>query len=374
MIRHLLACLLLAPVALLGSGVSPAPDASAQTPVASLTWGPCATDGAATPVAVDGGSTLECATLSVPLDYADPNGEQITIGMNRITATDPEQRIGSLIFNPGGPGGVASDFIANEARGIPVFTDALRARFDIIGMDPRGIGMSTRVQCDPDVWNDPAPLMPRSQAEFDQALAHAKAVGESCLELTGPLLGHIDTQSAARDIEQVRLALGGEPLTYLGLSYGTQLGATYASLFPDTIRAMALDGALDHNTAGLQMLNNESVAHESTLHQFARWCDETPECALHGEDVLAVYDELVARGNETPLPAPQCEAAGTCRSTVTGDQFRFAAQGLLLFEPPTPAYSSPGWPGFAELLVAARDGDASAFSWPVATSPNWSLY
>jgi hypothetical protein len=137
---------------------------------------------------------------------------------------------------------------------------------------------------------------------------------------------------------------------------------------------MALDGGLDHNTAGLQMLNNESAAHEATLHQFARWCDATPDCALHGEDVLAVYDELVARGNETPLPAPQCEAAGTCRVTVTGDQLRFAAQGLLLFEPPTPAYAHPGWAGFAEMLAAARDGDASGFSWPLADSTTWSNY
>ncbi|MDQ3693182.1 MAG: alpha/beta hydrolase [Chloroflexota bacterium] len=374
MIRQMVVCLLLVPVVLLGLGASSVSGAAVQTPVASLEWTPCPSESAATPSTGDTAPLLECATLSVPLDYANPDGEQITIGLNRLVTTDLEQRIGSLIFNPGGPGGIASDMVAAQASGVPVFTDALRARFDIIGMDPRGVGSSAPVQCDPDVWNEPAPVMPRSRAEFDQALAHAQAVGESCLELTGPLLGHLDTVSAARDIEQVRIALGGEPLNYLGLSYGTQLGATYASLYPDQIRAMALDGALDHNTAGLQMLNNEAAAHEATLRQFALWCDANPDCALHGEDVLAVYDELVAQGNASPLPAPRCEASGTCRATVTGDQLRFSAQGHLLFEPPTPAYGHPGWAGLAEALAAARDGDASGFSLPLAQSTTANLY
>jgi pimeloyl-ACP methyl ester carboxylesterase len=341
----------------------------AQTPTAGLTWAPCppVDAGAATPgVAADSG--LECATLAVPLDYADPDGEQITIGLNRLPARDPAQRIGSLIFNPGGPGGAASPVVAGEASGTPVFTPAVLDRFDVIGMDPRGTGTSTPVRCDPDVWNEDVSQFPNDEAGFAQLRAHTEAIGESCLRLTGPLLGHLDTVSAARDMEQVRLALGGEPLNYLGLSYGTQLGATYAQLFPDTIRVMALDGALDHAQRALAMLDDEARAHETELERFAAWCDATATCALHGQDVLAVYDGLVATADEIPIPAPRCVERGVCRSEATGEDIRFGVQDLLLFTHPTPAFGLPGWEGLAEELAAAQAGDASAFAPSLAQS------
>jgi pimeloyl-ACP methyl ester carboxylesterase len=334
----------------------------AQTPTAGLNWAPCppVMTGTATPAAaVD--ARLECATLSVPLDYADPDGEQITIGLNRLPARNPSQRIGSLIFNPGGPGGAGSIPVAQQARGMLVFTDAVLDHFDVIGMDPRGTGMSTPVRCDPDVWNEYVSRFPQDEAGFADLRAHTQAVGESCLRLTGPLLGHLDTVSAARDLERVRLALGGEPLTYLGLSYGTELGATYAQLFPDTIRVMALDGALDHAQRPLAMLDNEARAYENELERFAAWCDETATCALHGQDVLAVYDALVATADESPIPAPGCAEPGFCQAGVTGEDIRFAVQGLLLFTHPTPAFGLPGWEGLAKALAAAQAGDASAF-------------
>ena len=349
--------------------------AGAQTPVAELAWAPCPPmmAGTATPeAAVDSG--LECATLRVPLDYADPTGEQITIGLNRLPARDPAKRIGNLIFNPGGPGGGASPLVALEAGGTPVFTPAVRDHFDLIGMDPRGTGTSTPVRCDPAVWNDYVSLFPKDQAGFEQLRAHTEAVGESCLRLTGPLLGHLDTVSAARDIEQVRLALGGEPLNYLGLSYGTQLGATYAQLFSDNIRVMALDGALDHAQRGLAMLDNEARAHEKELERFAEWCEATATCALHGQDVLAVYDELVATANEHPIPAPRCAELGYCRSESTGEDIRFAVQTYLLFKHPTAAFGLPGWEGLAKALAEARAGDASGFPSYVARSEADGIY
>jgi pimeloyl-ACP methyl ester carboxylesterase len=354
---HLLASLCLSLV--IPGGVAAA---GAQTPAAGLNWAPCppADASAATPgVAAD--SDLECATLQVPLDYADPDGEQISIGMNRLPARDPAQRIGSLIFNPGGPGGAGSIPVAQQARGTSVFTDAVLDHFDVIGMDPRGTGTSTPVRCDPDVWNEYVSRFPEDEAGYAQLRTHTQAVGESCLRLTGPLLGHLDTVSAARDMERVRLALGGEPLTYLGLSYGTELGATYAQLFPDTIRVMVLDGALDHAQRPLAMLDNEARAYENELERFAAWCDETATCALHGQDVLAVYDALVAAADETPIPAPGCAEPGFCQAGVTGEDIRFAVQGLLLFTHPTPAFGLSGWEGLAQALAAAQAGDASAF-------------
>jgi pimeloyl-ACP methyl ester carboxylesterase len=352
--------------------------AHAQTPAPTIAWHPCpALAGmAATPEATVAqvASGLECTSVAAPLDYADPDGEQITIGLNRLPARDPAKRIGSLIFNPGGPGGAGSLTVAQQASGRPVFTPAVLDHFDLIGMDPRGTGTSTPVLCDPDVWNDFVSLFPQDEAGYEQLLAHTTAVGESCLQLTGPLLGHLDTVSAARDMEQVRLALGGEPLNYLGLSYGTQLGATYAELFPDNIRVMALDGALDHAQRALAMLDNEAGSHEKELERFAAWCDQTESCALHGQDVLAIYDELVTAADETPIPAPQCEAAGYCRSEATGEDIRFMVQNLLLFKDPTPAFGLPGWEGLATALAAAQAGDASALAPYLALSEDSGLF
>jgi pimeloyl-ACP methyl ester carboxylesterase len=349
--------------------------ASAQTPAAGLNWVAClpANAGVATPGAVaDAG--LACAALRVPLDYADPHGEQITIGLNRLPARDPAKRIGSLIFNPGGPGGAASPVVAREASGTPVFTPAVLEHFDVIGMDPRGTGTSTPVRCAPDVWNDYVSRFPTDEVGFAHLRTHTQSVGESCLQLTGPLLGHLDTMSAARDMEQVRLALGGEPLNYLGLSYGTQLGATYAQLFPDSIRVMALDGALDHAQRSLAMLDDEARAHEKELERFAAWCDETATCALHGQDVLAVYDELVATAEKTPIPAPRCVELGHCRAEATGEDIRLMVQDYLLFKHPTPAFGLPGWEGLAEVLAEAQAGDASAFAPQLAQSETDAAY
>ncbi|MFT4038969.1 MAG: alpha/beta hydrolase [Thermomicrobiales bacterium] len=352
---------------LIAALAAPAP-ARAQTPVAvaAAAWGPC--EGAPPEAA------LECASIAVPLDYAEPDGAQISIGLNRLPAREPEQRIGSLIVNPGGPGGVATSLIAAEAMDIPLFDAELRDRFDIVGMDPRGVGTSTPVQCDPEIWNRPVSHFPQDEAGFAALQAHTEAAWQSCLALTGPLLQHLDTVSAARDMEQVRLALGGEPLNYLGLSYGTQLGATYAELFPGAIRVMALDGALDHGQRGLAMLNDESRAYETELVRFAAWCDAEPACALHGQNVLAAFDELVATADRAPIPAAQCAQSGACRATVMGEDIRVNAQNLLLIKPPLPDLGSAGWNDLAQAIIAAQHGDASAFSPRLADGLTSELY
>jgi pimeloyl-ACP methyl ester carboxylesterase len=315
----------------------------------------------------DAPPTLECAELTVPLDYAKRHGATITIGLNRLTATDPARRIGSLIFNPGGPGGPATRFVAAEAAGRRrVFSPALRERFDVIGMDPRGVGASTPVRCDPANWNAAVSLFPRDQAAFDRLVAHNQALGESCLRLSGPLLGHVDTVSAARDLESVRAALGDGKLNYLGLSYGSQLGQTYAALFPQNIRVMALDGALNHALDPVAMLVDESSAYERAFGRFARWCAATPTCALYGEDVEARFDDLVRRAEAQPLPAPKCAETGACRPTVTGEDIRINAQDYLLFKDGALGGAFPGWAELATVLADALAGDASGLAAPVA--------
>lgn len=335
---------------------------SQDKPASPLAWHPCSAD--APPA-------LECAELQVPLDHSQPQGTQVTVGMNRLRATGPTPRIGSLIFNPGGPGGSGSAFVALEAAGTRVFSPAIRERFDLIGMDPRGVGTSTPVQCDPAIWNDPVSRFPRDQAEYDALVAHNRALGESCLRLTGPLLGHVDTVSVARDMEAVRVALDDGKLNYLGLSYGTQLGHTYATMFPENIRVMALDGALNHAVAPLAMLTDESTAYERELGRFARWCHETPTCALHGQDVLAVFDGLVRQGEQQQLPASNCVATGECRATVTDEDIRINVQGQILFKDAVLGGAYKGWPGLATALADAQAGDASGLSSPVAIGNTW---
>lgn len=352
--------------------VAPLATARAQTPVPAVEWAPCASllPEMATPVVLP--PELECASILVPLDYADPAGDQIAIGFNRLPARDPGRRIGSLIVNPGGPGGSASELVAGAALGVPIFSDVVRDHFDLIGLDPRGVGMSSPVRCDPELYNQVVPRFPRGQAEFEALLSYNKALGESCLAMTGPLLGHIDTVSAARDIEAVRLALGGEPLNFLGISYGSQLGAQYAALYPETIRVMALDGALEHSVSEITLFADETSAYERSFDRFVAWCDADPACALHGADAGALFDRLVAQADHEPVPAPACasgEAPRPCLPAVSGEDIRIGAQELLLFREELPRFGIEGWNALAEALRAADAGDASALSRPLASGP-----
>jgi pimeloyl-ACP methyl ester carboxylesterase len=312
-------------------------------------------------------AAAECAELRVPLDYARPGGEKITLGLARARATDPDARIGSLLFNPGGPGGEATTPVIAAAGGAKVFTDETRRRFDVIGLDPRGVGRSTRIKCDPAIWNETVSLLPKTAAEYAALVSHNRRLGRSCAEQTGRLINFLDANSQARDIEEVRKALGEGKLNYLGISYGSFLGTTYASMFPGKIRTMAIDGILDHSLSETTMFTNEAMTVESTLNRFIAWCDATPSCALHGR-AGAVVDKLLADADQRPLPAPACAASGACRPLVTGEDIRLNLQPKLFFKDPNPDLGFPGWPGTAADLAQAAGGDASAFSQPIATS------
>ena len=313
-------------------------------------------------------SNLQCGDLSVPLNYSRPHGAKITLGFNRLRAQDRAHRIGSLIFNPGGPGAGGSDFIAVEAAGGHLLHPSLHERFDLIGMDPRGIGRSTPVKCDPAVFNRPVSLFPRTQAEFDQVTAWAGAFGASCLKLTGPLLAHVDTGSVARDMERLRRALGDEKLNFLGLSYGAHLGSTYAELYPKRIRVMALDAIANHALPINTLFADATAAYEDEFNRFASWCEETSSCPLHGRDVAAMFDELVARADRHPIPAPGC-ADAPCRPTVTGGEIRMNLLPFLLVKDGLASIGRPNWGEVAGALLQAEQGDATAFSTELPQSP-----
>ena len=313
-------------------------------------------------------ANLQCGELSVPLDYEPSARREDHARFNRLPAADRAHRVGSLIINPGGPGGAGSDFVLVEAAGGHLWNPALHERFDMIGMDPRGVGTSTPVQCDPDVYNQLVSLFPSTEAQFDQLASWARAFGRSCLERTGPLLGHVDTRSAARDMEALRRALGDGKLNFLGLSYGAHLGSAYAELYPKRIRTMALDAIANHSVSVNTLFADAAATYEDTLNRFAAWCAQTSSCPLHGRDVLALFDSVVQRADQQPIPAPEC-ADGRCRPTVTGGEIRMNALFLLLAKDGVPAIGFPSWNDFANALARADQGDASAFSFGAGDEP-----
>ncbi|RYP43741.1 hypothetical protein DL768_009733 [Monosporascus sp. mg162] len=332
-----------------------------------LTWGPCPARFASAP-------NVTCATYPVPLDWDHANStETITLGMLRLPASgDPSRRIGSLFINPGGPGVQATDVVARLATAAGRLgagsTAELLERFDVIGLDPRGVGLSTPVRCDAGLFNERASLFPRTRRAFGDLLARNAALGESCRALSGRLVDFVDTASAARDHEAVRLALGGgedggggEKASFLGLSYGTQLFSQYAELFPEGVRAMVLDGAVQHSQSEPSNLLIESAAYETTLQKFFEWCDSANssfDCAVPRDDgggggARQVFLDVLAKARDAPIPAPGCDdgRATGCRSSVTEEEARFNAQGLLL--------EMASWPALGRALLEARD-DANA--------------
>jgi pimeloyl-ACP methyl ester carboxylesterase len=237
-------------------------------------------------------------------------------------------------------------------------------------MDPRGLGLSTQVRCAPARSNPPVSLFPRTRAKFAQLAAWARALGQSCHRLTGPLLGHVDTLSVARDMEALRRALGEGKLNFLGLSYGAELGALYAERYPKRIRVMALDGILNHSLSINTVFADAAAAYEDTFNRFAAWCAKARSCALHGRDVLGLFDRLVRRADQQPLRAPRCaRAPAPCRPTVSGSDIRMNAFDMLLVKNGVRALGLPGWKDFAAALAQAAHGDASALSTRLVTDP-----
>ncbi|MBO3742328.1 alpha/beta hydrolase [Actinoplanes flavus] len=277
-------------LALLGSAV---PAAAAQAaPPPSIAWTAC-------DPAEEVPEGVLCATLEVPVDWSRPGGPTIELALAKRPATDPSRRIGSLLINPGGPGGSGVDFAYFSGS---AFSPAVTDRFDIVGFDPRGQARSHVVNCDSDlIGAQYTQLYPDNRAEYADLRATNRALALSCRELSGPLVTYVDTASVARDMDAIRAGLGEKRISYYGVSYGTMIGQQYAELFPSRIRALALDSNMDHaqNIAGYQKW--ESLAMEGSFRQFTSWCDRTEACALHERGALAYFDELYARAEAGEL-------------------------------------------------------------------------
>lgn len=315
---------------------------------------------------------IGCGLISVPLDYEYRENGSVQLGMVRLSAPQPA-RLGTLFYNPGGPGGVASEYVLGATKGLPNFGQSVLENYDIIGLDPRGVGMSQPVRCDPDIYNERVPSFPTTEEEFQGLIAHNKALGKSCAELTGSLINHLDTVNVAKDMEYVRRALNdSERLNFLGRSYGSQVGQTYAELFPKNINHMAVDGIVDHTQTETLTLNGEATTYEMTLNQFFAWCNTTTACVLHGRDAAGIYEAVIRTAEEQPIPSPGCISTSACRSDVTGEEIRSNIQNLLLFQYATAEFT--GWDVLSGAIAQAAEGNATLLSSPLATSDIFGAY
>jgi pimeloyl-ACP methyl ester carboxylesterase len=310
--------------------------ASGAWPRPSLQWAPCA-------------NGFECADALVPRDYADPRGPKYRVAVTRLPARDAALRIGPLFFNFGGPGGGTVG--ALQAFGAEAFA-ALNERFDLVGFDPRGTGRSEGpIDCRVDQEHEglyAQPFMTPLNLDVDFWTARAQNYVDACVSENSDTLSIAATANVARDMDLLRAALGEPELSYLGFSYGTFLGATYAALFPHRYRALVLDGALDADAyinRPSEALRAQTAGFERALDRFFEACAGNPAACFEfgGGDPHLAFDQLVGDATRSPIVVP-----GSDRP-LDGDDIVFAAGGLL--------YSKFSWSLLAESLALLESGD-----------------
>ncbi|MEH1128330.1 alpha/beta hydrolase [Micromonospora sp. CPCC 206061] len=280
--------------------VPPSAAAAAPKPppyVPRIAWGPCVDAPEPEPFE----PPAQCGTLTVPIDWSQPSGATMKIAVARRPALDSENRIGSLVVNPGGPGGSGVDF---ALWNYSYFSEELRNKFDIVGFDPRGVARSQPVVCGGDLLlKFPSPLI-ETRGEFQRRGAYNQALGNDCRSRTGPLFDHVDTISVARDIEAIRHAVGDRKLTYYGVSYGTLMGQQYAELYPGKVRALALDSNMDHSLDTAAFLETEAASAQDSFDEFVKGCNAEPACPMYGQDISAVWRSLLVKADNGDLTDP----------------------------------------------------------------------
>ncbi|PYI69883.1 alpha/beta hydrolase [Arthrobacter livingstonensis] len=331
------------------TALAPAPDATVISSADAAVIGDVPADLAGfyaqvvTWTACSGG--FQCAKIEVPLDYAKPRGTSIKLAVTRLPASG--KRLGAMLTNPGGPGASGVDMVVNSGKSY--FSKKLRAAYDIVGFDPRGVQRSEPVKCLDDAQTDAARQKSYNMADdagLKQAEADTKVQTELCVKNTGPVLAHVDTVSSARDMDILRAVVGDPKLNYMGFSYGTKLGATYAGLFPSRVGKFSLDGALDPSLDIDQVSMGQAVGFENALRAWAKNCLGTKDCPVSGtvDGAMAQIREL----NDVYTKTPQQTSAGR---VVTGTEFTNALAFAM--------YSTDLWDPLSGALKQAFAGDAS---------------
>ncbi len=298
----------------------------------AVTWSSC-----------NGG--FQCAKVEVPLDYAAPKKDAIKLAAIRLPASG--KRLGAMLVNPGGPGASGVNMVKDGGK--TYFSEKLRDAYDVVGFDPRGVQRSEPVHCLDDAQMDAArqeDFDPSTDAGMAALDAEAKRQTALCQENTGAVLGHVDTVSSARDLDILRAVAGDAKLNYMGFSYGTKLGVTYAELFPEKVGRFSLDGAMDPTLDIDQVSMGQAVGFENALRAWAADCLTGAECPVGGtvDDAMKQIRDL----NTVYAANPQQTPAGRA---VTGSEFT----GALAFG----MYSTDLWAPLAGALKQAFAGDAS---------------
>ena len=289
----------------------------------TLSWRPC-------------GRGLQCTTVRAPLDHDDPDGGALTLALARRPAT-AEPRRGTLFINPGGPGASGRSYVGYfDAEGLE--------SYDVVGWDPRGVGASTPVRCygagDLDRYLA-VDVSPDDEAEEQALVAETYAFGQACLQHSGALLEHVSTQATVRDLDLLRRLVGDPELHYFGASYGTEIGALYAQLYPEVVGRVVLDGAVDIGGSDVSQLEG----FERALGHFARWAATPGAGQPLGSSQAAVLSRirrLLAGLDQRPLTTP----GGRVLSQQQG------VQALV-----NPLYGREQWPDLLRALVAGAGGD-----------------
>lgn len=325
---------------------------AAPTPV--ISWSACPED-----------AQVQCGTMKVPADWSDPAGPAASIAIARRAATDPAHRIGELLVNPGGPGGSAVDMVLNASG---FFTSTLARYFDLVGMDPRGVGRSAPVLCSQElVDRAPSPLIDSPKA-YDDTVAYNRRLAADCAQHTGPVFAHVDTASVARDMDAVRTALNVNQISFYGASYGTLLGEQYAQMFPGRLRALALDSVMDHTVGVDDFLTQETDAAQDSFEQFIAWCTRDTRCVVRGQDIRALWAGLMARARAGTLEDPYDHLKKLRLSDLLAAAFA--------------AFYDPQWYSFAYYLRDARSlvpagrkaaPDLTDHSFPAVFCADWNL-
>ncbi len=288
------------------------------------------------------------ATMQVPLNWADVTGKKISITVVRIRAVNQKNRIGSLLINPGGPGESGIDYAIPAA--LEEIPDAILDRFDIIGFDPRGIGLSSPIQCITDKQKDAElnlPADPMTDAQWQASIADVTQVAQECYTEYGSDLTYYSTAETARDVEALRVKLGDSKLTFLGYSYGTLLGAEYATAYPSKVRAMVLDGAVDPTISPIDQDKTQSAGFQLAFSHFAANCTAKGKSCPLGSNPQQFVLDLMAKAAAHPI------ASGDAKDKRTADD------GAVLLGVISALYDETEWPDLVSALTDANKGDAS---------------
>jgi pimeloyl-ACP methyl ester carboxylesterase len=285
---------------------------------------------------------VQCASLRLPVDWANPGGPTFDLVVARRPARRADQRVGTLVFGPGGPGDSGVERIRRGNRFSPEILD----RFDTVSFDPRGVARSGAPRCSPDPTVPKPPMLLTGQGDFDATIAYNRARWDAC-RVTTPVFDFADTRSSVHDLDALRRALGESKLTFHGSSYGTLLGIQYAERYPNRVRAIVLESVFDHSIDVRTFVRTEAVALQDSFDEFVAWCDRTTGCVLHGQDVRATWAAVLARADRdeyTPYTS-----------------FDIAAI-------PIGALAGPDWPRFAQAIRSLSNGSPVPAAIPPLTT------